>query len=91
MSEFNIGTGLKAKLSAKTSSYGNSKDVKAHIESTIEIDSIYLMDIITENWNSIDEEMRHTFARKVAALDWKDTTSLISEDEQEDEENFKWR
>ena len=79
-------------LRVRTETYGNgTASVYGHIETTIEIDSYYMMRIIEENWSSIDPEQRHAFARKIAAHDFQDTLKTVSAGPQEAEEKgFKW-
>lgn len=73
-----------------TYSHSNVVSVKADIG--IRFDLSDAMKLIVENWSSFDERERQLFARKVGALDARDSERLLGmkKSEDEDEEDFKW-
>ena len=77
MSVKNFKLGAESTITSATSHSGNSTYVQARIETVVLMDSAYMMDIIVETWDSIEENVRHGFARQVAALDWEDTMRLL--------------
>jgi hypothetical protein len=87
MTEFKSTSNLEARTKKE---YGGTY-VFASVSTKVEIESCHLMSIIIDNWDSIDAEARHRFARKIAALDSRDAMRMIEPKPENDEEGFRWR